>query len=758
MSAKNDAKPESTVTAQTAANKPGTGNSSKASPAARDLNLNLNLDLGLDIGIGIWEGTAVFSSEPKKIRSKPQRAMSKGTTRTVPSTVESPPETPKPHRLTQAQEPSGSACSPISVASSTSSSPSSSPVPLPRPRAVPSYTSPLPRTAFTPPRDVHPAQPPIPPAAANPLPRTASQSTSFRTQASKPIHPFFTRTRSVPPPSQPRYVAHYSSTEASQSQTTESQSTTSASQSASQSSFGKSQTTPPQRQSSALDELAEAVGRLDMEARPWGDRRPLTKSPDSNTAGNGNGKGKGKEQNSGDRTSAPSTSRDKIVVARPTVTQIQPNYGRRVQQANLKTYSGPSAGDAPPSPVLPYFHYSAYPSPPQVVYTSHAEEANDLLSCLKGNILGFDLEWPPAGEYTVSIPGGGTMKKKIGMTWDESRKKYIFGQGRTALMQFCDEKLVVLIHLGENMDIPSKAIELIRDPKIYKLGVQVKGDGQKLLRDFPNHFALPLPPVDPALRDATATERSASVISSSHNVGPAGLLELSYLARAVDPIGTGPGTTLISLANLTKSYLGKQLAKPAKVRRGNWFEALDQEARDYAANDVYAAVQIYNTLMDFAKEQDFSPNLDLYCFQVGSSTSIANTARDSGSTQPAKQFFSAGPAEVRIGAKTFPLPQGALKAPPPAHLSALENFMDRMDVQMMADIKGVKTTTIEGYICQALEVLGIDILEQDDRKRLWTQIPRGSYTWKKSRKTYRALRSEFGQGDEEDSESSGSSR
>ncbi len=90
------------------------------------------------------------------------------------------------------------------------------------------------------------------------------------------------------------------------------------------------------------------------------------------------------------------------------------------------------------------------------------------------------------------------------------------------------------------------------DPNIYKAGVQVKGDGQKLVRDFPAAFP--------------------------HGV--TNLLELTQVARAVDPLGIGPGNTLVSLSNLSKRYLGKELDKEDGVRRSNWMDVLSGQQRE----------------------------------------------------------------------------------------------------------------------------------------------------------------------------------
>lgn len=100
--------------------------------------------------------------------------------------------------------------------------------------------------------------------------------------------------------------------------------------------------------------------------------------------------------------------------------------------------------------------------------------------------------------------------------------------------------------VGLSVELPRKAVEILQDPKIYKLGVQVRGDGLKILRDRPEAFP--------------------NGISS--------LLELSRMARKADAINTGPGGGLIALAKLVSAYLGKTLPK-GKVRSSNWSANLD---------------------------------------------------------------------------------------------------------------------------------------------------------------------------------------
>ena len=107
---------------------------------------------------------------------------------------------------------------------------------------------------------------------------------------------------------------------------------------------------------------------------------------------------------------------------------------------------------------------------------------------------------------------------------------------------------MVFSHIVLTAEIPSKAIEILQDPSIYKLGVHSRGDGAKLLRDYPEAFPK----------------------------GIASLFELSKLARKADPVGTGPGAKLIALAKLVSAYLHKQLPKGA-IRSSNWSLVLNKQ-------------------------------------------------------------------------------------------------------------------------------------------------------------------------------------
>ncbi|WWC89824.1 uncharacterized protein L201_004752 [Kwoniella dendrophila CBS 6074] len=608
----------------------------------------------LDAGIGIWEGKAVFTKEPRSYR--PIR-----------------PNTPKtPIRL---DEPiaSGSSSSPISISSS---SPSPSPQSLPRPRAVPQFTSPLPKSTFTPSRST------TTPLRFNTQPQTQATPSSSQ-RVDKPIHPFFNRTRTAPPTSQPRYTAHYSSTEASSTQessVSDSQSTTSS----------KAYSVRSPDRNKELDALAEEVAKLNFQpqTQPTRYRKPLI-TP--------------------------------TIIPKPSTSKVMEEDVWKPSSSITSKKSNSEKSQAVVPVDLPFFHYSQYNPKPHVVYTNSIEEANDLLGCLKGDILGFDLEWPPAGRYKVTQPNGFVKEVKVGMTWDSTKKDYVFGQGRTALMQFCDEKMVILIHLGEKMDIPSKAVEILQSPSVYKLGVQVKGDGLKLLRDFPNHFTSP---------SSTSEESNPTA-----DPGLKGLLELSFLARGIDPIGTGPGSALISLAALTQRYVGKQLEKDKDVRRSNWFSILGQKQRDYAANDVYASIQIYKALRRIAEENNFKVDLNRYLSIPGSFTPLVKSS----SNQTQTQTHS---SQIQIGERLIDI-SNIPKPPSPAQLSALNDFANNSSIEEIALNKGIKLATAEGYICVALQIFGVKSIDLEHRKRLWNEIPKDSWTWKRNKDLYKVLRKEF---------------
>lgn len=375
-----------------------------------------------------------------------------------------------PTRISQAQ---GSERSPISVSSD------SSPEKLSRPRGKPIYTTRLSSTAYTPPR-------PLPPSF---------ETDATQGGASKPVHPFFSRgfvrSRSTPPPppaARPRFVAHYSSTSASshsQSQTqTDSQSSTwsvsrnkeielvedtiqpyrATSPSEYSGSEGEQnvdkgprhRSKTPQNREDELDIMMRDLDALSIGKKASRDPgRPVSKLSARRALGTPTQLPVNKSESN--TVKKASTSK---ATARPTAssstTKTSSNAAPRrakipTSHANSHQLESSTSRPAPgwitqqsvlpePSPSLPPFAYRTLLPAPKVIYTSDPDEANDLLSCLKGDILGFDLEWPMNNHKT---PDG----RSAGSIWDPMTNKLKFVQPRVALMQFCDEKMVVLVQI-----------------------------------------------------------------------------------------------------------------------------------------------------------------------------------------------------------------------------------------------------------------------------------------------------------------------
>ncbi|OXB38777.1 hypothetical protein J007_01444 [Cryptococcus neoformans] len=554
-----------------------------------------------ELGIGIWQKMAVFLDDRPVT---PSRQLPGG------------PQTP----ISISSQSSGPP-TPISVSSS-----SPSPV-MDRPRAVPRFNSSIARTAFTPPR-------------ASPGRKTPS------TENSKPIHPFFLNNRrtNIPTPIKPPRVANYTSTEAESSSSQQ----TSASQSTSES-VPSSQRNQPDEEKDII-KLMQSVEKMRVALPPKTQslgpststffvRRPLVKAQSVSEGQSAFGR------------LPVNGSRSSLVDESTVIPLVPENHAPGAPPAYVFKFPDN------PDPSLPLFDYRTYLRPPMVVYTRSMSEAEDLVACLKGPILGFDLEWP-------------TSYNKI---WDASTGKYGFQQYPTALVQLCDEKMIVLIHLQDKMDLPAKVAELVRDPKVYKLGVQSMGDGRKLVRDFPHHF---------------------------RQGGPAGLYELSQMAHAIDPQNAGHGSRLIKLATLCRAYLGKELDKDTKIRRGDWAGELDEVQKTYAANDVFVSIQIFNALRKLAEERNVPLDLDSW------SSSVIGRPERTASLTTSGMMAAATGTEVSVNrvlkpAVTMPggLPSHAME--PGKINSSSQGQTSRSQAQPLVPSQKVTTTSHAQHQSQA---------------------------------------------------------
>ncbi|KAL1928906.1 hypothetical protein VTP01DRAFT_1965 [Rhizomucor pusillus] len=189
----------------------------------------------------------------------------------------------------------------------------------------------------------------------------------------------------------------------------------------------------------------------------------------------------------------------------------------------------------------------SYPDHYAVRCINNIKEANRHLLELKRSgdfIFGLDLEWRPQ--------------------FRKGEK-----ENKTALIQICNKDTILLLQVSRMFRLPTELISFLECPKIYKAGVNISGDGNKLQRDF--------------------------------GIATKGLLELSAMAE----LSNAPvlqRTHRRSLSALTAMFLEKCMAK-GKVRMSNWAAAtLKPKQKLYAATDAYAsyalATKLYKMLSD----------------------------------------------------------------------------------------------------------------------------------------------------------------
>ncbi|BGP16378.1 hypothetical protein JCM10213_004921 [Rhodosporidiobolus nylandii] len=258
-----------------------------------------------------------------------------------------------------------------------------------------------------------------------------------------------------------------------------------------------------------------------------------------------------------------------------------------------------------------------------VCSTDEGEIARELRA-MKGPV-GFDLEWNPY----YRIKGSSETK-----------------QGKTALVQVCDERTVLLVQVSKMPRFPPALKEFIEDRRQVKLGVQIAGDASKLTRDF------------------------------GHK--PSGTLELNALVRQYDPQRfenrQKPG--LIGLQELTGIYLDRYLPKDSNV---------------HAANDVYASLQILLAIQSLTDKQILPEDLvRLAATPYNSWHGFSVPARSPLSSTSSGAIYNLPPLPSSAAAVTdAPPPSTALDPSsvlPPRKLEAFVLFRDeRLSLTEMAE-------------------------------------------------------------------------
>ncbi|TDL28801.1 ribonuclease H-like protein [Rickenella mellea] len=194
-----------------------------------------------------------------------------------------------------------------------------------------------------------------------------------------------------------------------------------------------------------------------------------------------------------------------------------------------------------------------------LIYLRDHELANHELSTLNARIVGFDLEWKP------KFYKGGV-------------------ENPVAVVQLATDDKILLIQVSAmKIEFPEQLVALLRDKDIIKAGVNIAGDLRKLYNDY--------------------------------HVSARSCVELSYMARWVDPQWTGQYSNLIGLARLVQAYEQCTLPK-GRVQLSNWEALLNDIQQEYAANDAHAGLKVYRKLQTLALLMEDMPRDSLYTFDV----------------------------------------------------------------------------------------------------------------------------------------------
>ncbi|CAO3574594.1 unnamed protein product [Mortierella alpina] len=145
---------------------------------------------------------------------------------------------------------------------------------------------------------------------------------------------------------------------------------------------------------------------------------------------------------------------------------------------------------------------------------------------------------------------------------DAEWKPYVYPgkQGRMALIQLGDDKTVYLFHVLHMKRFPEALARILQDKRILKVGINIRNDGTKMLKDW--------------------------------GVGCASLVELGALyVQVADDLSSQ--RRIRSMTSLACELLGHAVEKTDSNRMGNWENKnLSGEQLNYAANDAFVTYEM----------------------------------------------------------------------------------------------------------------------------------------------------------------------
>ncbi|GAA5986596.1 hypothetical protein JCM5350_008311 [Sporobolomyces pararoseus] len=318
---------------------------------------------------------------------------------------------------------------------------------------------------------------------------------------------------------------------------------------------------------------------------------------------------------------------------------------RKLKEPQRESFKGRNAEDRYKSALKQYnlqvkypisFDYTTWAScgkggkKPEVVFTTDEKVVEKTLAKLTGP-MGFDLEWNP---YDVQTKG----------------------QGKTALVQICDQETILLVQVARMKTFPKALKSFIEDPSKIKLGVQIAGDGRKLERDF--------------------------------GFKPQGLLELNDLTKRFDAQRhAGRFGPLIGLQELVGIYLDRYLPKDHSVRCGVWSGTLSEAQKSYGANDVYSSLHVLLALESLITSTT-ATSLDLFDFTTPGSRRLPPLSSSAATSRPRTTAAPSGEGT-----------DDGLSSLPPRKLQAYQLFqVDKLPLRevtaKMSETSTIKHTSV----------------------------------------------------------------
>ncbi|KAI6112390.1 hypothetical protein EDD17DRAFT_1875382 [Pisolithus thermaeus] len=327
------------------------------------------------------------------------------------------------------------------------------------------------------------------------------------------------------------------------------------------------------------------------------------------------------------------------------------------------------------SSTSPTYSYLDYRNPPAaVVYTQCEDEANDLVQFLESP-LGFDMEWR--------------------VMWQAGA-----AERRTALVQLCDIRTILLIQVSSMARFPRKVLEVIESPNIVKTGANIKNDGEKLYRDF--------------------------------GIRARGLLELGSLAaKADEKFTTLYNREVVSLAKMVSRYLGKTLVK-SSVRTSNWEAKLTSKMIDYAANDCHCAVMVYDKLTEKVAQEGKQLEVLAYSCDIDPRTVKLSAGPHATALEKSSSTRSsvAKPPSFRDYRIPEPTSPQCLRAYKMWYERKVPLDKMRLELRTGGRIEPLKASTVISYVIRALQA---DVLLPFDVRELRELVQMEAGSWQRHR-------------------------